>query len=218
MRTETLLIIGASGHAKVVIDALRCELGSDFALHLADDDVSLTGKCLMGMPIMTPVVQALACCGQFHVAIGNNAIRRRIAHDCIQAGMAYKTVVHPRAILAKSAVVKSGCFIAAGAILAAESTISGGCIINHGAVVDHDCFLDQYCHVAPNATLGGGVQLGRHVMIGAGANILPGVSIADDCFVGAGAVVLHDLPAGGIYVGMPAKRILKTSGCSNPTA
>lgn len=207
MHTETLLIIGASGHAKVVIDALSWEHGSDFDLRLADDDVSLTGKYLMGTPIVTPVAQALECGGLFHVAIGNNAIRRRIAHDCLHAGMAYQTVVHARAILAKSAVVKPGCFIAAGAILAAESKIYEGCIINHGAVVDHDCFLDSYCHVAPNATLGGGVRLGRHVMIGAGANILPGVSIADDCVVGAGAVVLHDLPASGTYVGMPARRI-----------
>ena len=201
------MIIGAGGHAKVVLDALRCERSANFGCQLADDDVSLSGKELMGVAIMTPVSPAL-CPGQaFHIAIGNNAIRERVACDCLKSGMLYETVKHPRSICASSATIAQGCFVAAGAVVSAEATIAEGGIINHGAVVDHDCVLDSFCHVAPNATLSGGVKLGKRVLIGSGANILPGVSIADDCIIGAGAVVLHDLPAGSIYAGVPANRI-----------
>lgn len=207
MSTETFLIIGAGGHAKVVLDALRCERGAAFGCRLADDDMSLSGKKLMGITIMTPVSPALHPGCACHIAIGNNAIRERVAQDCLKAGMTYEAVKHPRSICAGSASIASGCFVAAGAVVSAEARIAEGCIVNHGAVVDHDCVLDSFCHVAPNATLGGGVRIGKRVLIGSGANILPGVSIADDCIVGAGAVVLHDLPAGSTYAGVPANRI-----------
>lgn len=201
------MIIGAGGHAKVVLDALRCERGDAFPCQLADDDLSLSGKALMGIAIMAPVPPALHRGRAFHVAIGNNATRERVARDCLKAGMSIETVKHPRSICAGSATIARGCFVAAGAVVSAEAHIAEGCIVNHGAVIDHDCLLDSFCHVAPNATLGGGVRLGKRVLIGSGANILPGVSIADDCIVGAGAVVLHDLPAGSTYAGVPANRI-----------
>lgn len=207
MSTEIFLIIGAGGHAKVVLDALRCERGAAFPCQLADDDMLLSGKELMGIAIMAPVPPALHYGRAFHVAIGNNAIRERVAQDCLKVGMNYETVQNPRAFCADSATIARGCFVAAGAVVSAEASIAEGCIVNHGAVVDHDCVLDSFCHVAPNATLGGGVKLGKRVLIGSGANIMPGVSIADDCIVGAGAVVLHNLPTGGAYAGVPANRI-----------
>lgn len=207
MSTEIFLIIGAGGHAKVVLDALRCARDAAVGCQLVDDDMSLSGEKLMGIAIMTPVSPALHPGRAFHIAIGNNAIRERVACDCLKTGMLYETLKHPRAICASSAAIAQGCFVAAGAIVSAEAKIAEGCIINHGAVVDHDCVLDSFCHVAPNATLSGGVKLGKRVLIGSGANILPGVSIADDCIVGAGAVVLHDLSAGSIYAGVPAHRI-----------
>ncbi|MDX1253557.1 MAG: acetyltransferase [Gammaproteobacteria bacterium] len=205
MRTESFLIVGAGGHAKVVIDAMRCLDGVDCLLQLADDDVKFTGLLLMGLPIVVPVDKALQPGGYFHVAIGNNRFRSRVADFCLQAGMKYHSVLHSRAMVAASAEVGIGCFVAAGAILAPESSLGVGCIVNHGAVIDHDCRLGAFCHVAPNATLGGGVAVGDGVLIGAGANVLPGVSIGEGCVVGAGAVVLHNLPAGGTYVGVPAQ-------------
>jgi len=207
MSIESLLIIGAGGHAKVVLDALRYGSGAALDCQVADDDVSLSGKELMGLSIVVPVSQVLHPKRLFHIAIGNNATRERVAHRCLETGMTYESLLHPRAICAQSAILSPGCFIAAGAIVSAEAKISTGCIINHGAVVDHDCVLDAFCHVAPNATLGGGAHLGKRVLIGAGANILPGVAIADDSIVGAGAVVLHDLTTGSIYAGVPANRI-----------
>lgn len=207
MNIETLFIFGASGHAKVVVDALRCKYGPDIDLLLTDDNSALKGKFLMGIPIVGRDAVAAVHGDPFHVAIGNNAIRMRIAHDCLRSGMAYKSVIHPRAIVADSASVGEGCLVAAGAIIAPGAAISRGCIINHGAVVDHDCWLGSFCHVAPNATLAGGIKLGDRVLVGAGVNILPGVTIADDCVIGAGSVVPHDLRESGTYLGVPARRI-----------
>lgn len=207
MYTEPLLIVGAGGHAKVVIDAVRCLHGVDFPLQLADDDKALENSRFMGLSIVTPVANALEAGRFYHVAIGSNSLRSRVAGRCIQAGMNYQTVMHPHAVVSASTELGTGCFIAAGAILAPESSLGTGCIVNHGAVVDHDCRLGAFCHVAPSATLGGGATLGEGVLIGSGAIVLPGVSVGAWCVVGAGAVVLRDLPEGGTYAGVPAQRL-----------
>lgn len=207
MLTEALLIVGAGGHAKVVIDAIRCLHGADCLLQLVDDDLRLVLESVMGLPVIVPVATGLGAGRRFHVAIGGNLLRARVAQDCLRAGLQYQTVVHPWSIVAASATLGQGCFVAGGGVVGPEASLGEGCIVNHGAVVDHDCRIGDFCHIGPNATLAGKVQLGAQVLIGAGANILPGVSVGDGCVVGAGAVVLHDMPAGTTYVGVPARRI-----------
>ncbi|SJM93119.1 conserved hypothetical protein [Crenothrix polyspora] len=207
MSIEALLIIGAGGHAKVVIDAVRCAYGESVILQLADDNLALAGVTCMELSIIAPVSRAVTTEGDFHVAVGHNGFRARLAETCLQAGMVYNSIVHPKAAVAASATMADGCFIAANAVVAPMVVLNAGCIVNHGAVVDHDCVIGRYCHIAPNATLAGDVRLGEKVLIGAGANILPGVTIGDNCVVGAGAVVLHDLPPHTTYAGVPAQRI-----------
>ncbi|QDQ25716.1 acetyltransferase [Chitinimonas arctica] len=206
MHTDSLLIVGGGGHAKVVMDVAKLQADSHrYSLRLADDNLALAGTRLMGLAIIAPIALALAKGGRFHVAIGNNQARAQLNGLCQEAGMESHSLVHPRAIVANSAKVGGGSFVAAGAILAPDADIGLACIINHGAVVDHDCRIGAFSHIAPNATLAGGVTLGERVLIGAGANVLPGVKIGDGCIVGAGAVVLNDLIAGRTYVGTPAR-------------
>lgn len=207
MLTEPLLIVGAGGHSKVVMDALCCLHGKGCLLQLVDDDLCLAGEEVMGVLVSAPIAPALDAGKCFHVAIGSNSIRSRLAQDCMRAGLRYQTVVHPRSIVAASATLGQGSYVAAAGVIGPDAYLGDGCIVNHGAVVDHDCKIGAYCHIAPNATLGGEVQLGSQVLIGAGANVLPCVSIGDGCVIGAGTVVLRDLPAGFAYAGVPAQRI-----------
>jgi sugar O-acyltransferase (sialic acid O-acetyltransferase NeuD family) len=205
MTTVSLLVVGAGGHAKVVIDAVR-SAGSPLRLVLADEDERKGGQTVSDLQVIVPVAKALSGVDAFHVAVGNNSIRQRISEHLAARGLTNRQITHPRACVSRAARIAEGVFIAAQGIIGPDAQIDGGCIINHGAVVDHDCHLGSFTHVAPNATLGGGVRVGRRVLIGAGANILPGVSIGDDCVVGAGSVVLSDLEPGSVYVGVPARR------------
>ena len=206
MSTKQLIIIGAGGHAKVVISAVNQYTNSPECLSVADDALQQDGKIFCGLTVISPVIRALEAGVLFHVAIGENPVRENF----FKAGLSYDglpyTVVHPYSVVAPEATIGDGVFVAAGVIIAPYSIIGDGTIINHGAVVDHDCVVGQFSHIAPNATLGGGAVLGKHVLIGAGANILPQVKVGDYSKIGAGAVVVNNVPADTTFVGIPAKR------------
>jgi len=198
------VIVGAGGHAKVVLDALLACGTQRERILVTDDAPELRGREILGFPIQVPVALPEFAAVSFHVAIGDGVQRERLSHALTAAGAIQLSVVHPAATIAASAVLRAGAFIAARAIVGPAATIGPGAIVNHAAVVDHDCTIGAYAHVAPNVTLGGAVRVGTRALIGAGATVLPGKSIGDDAVVGAGAVVVRDIPVGMVCVGVPA--------------
>jgi len=207
MPTERLLIIGAGGHAKVLVSAVKSVGLATVSLGVADDNPALEGQLFCGLPVITPVGAGLQDADCFHVAIGDNHAREKQFRAALAGGAAPYTVVHSGADVAAEASIGDAVFVATGSIVAAQAVIGDGVIVNHGAVVDHDCVIGQFTHIGPNATLGGACVTGSRVLIGAGANILPQVRLGDDATVGAGAVVLNDVPDGTTVVGVPARPI-----------
>lgn len=149
----------------------------------------------------------------FCVTIGNPAGRVRLRlHDyLVAAGLQPVTVVHPTAFVAENAVLESGCQILAGAVVVAEARLGRQCIVNTKASVDHECTLADGVEIAPGATLCGLVQVETNGWVCAGAVVLPRLTIGADAIVGAGAVVIRDVPAGVTVVGVPAKILLKSA-------
>jgi sugar O-acyltransferase (sialic acid O-acetyltransferase NeuD family) len=204
MHIDTIYVVGAGGHAKVVADALL-QSGVDAArIRVSDNLAELQGTHLLGLPVEVPAVRPTMRGHWFHVAIGHGPTRRAIHGQLLALGARPLTVVHPRATVSPFATLGQGVFVAANAIVGPAATIEDGVIVNHGAVVDHDCYIAQFAHIAPNATLAGGVHIGTATLVGAGANILPGLHIGADAVVGAGAVVLNNVLAAHTYIGVPA--------------
>jgi len=203
MPTSDFFLIGGGGHAKVVLAAWECRESVNISVW--DDDLDLEGKFCLDVAINVPVAfDALPPLG--HVAIGSNAVRRRLATAIVDSGRALQTVRHPTASVACYAKVADGVFVAANAVIGPEAKVGRGTIINHGAIVDHDCQVGAFAHIAPNVALGGGVTIGEGCFIGAGAVILPGLTIADQSVIGAGAVVTTDVNIKGTTVkGIPAR-------------
>lgn len=203
MKLDKILIFGAGGHAKVVMDAVRT-VENEASFLLADKDPQKTGRLVAGVSVVCAT--EVRDVEFFHVAIGGNIARQNETAALCAQGLRPRLVIHPRAYVSASSRIGEGCFVAANAVIGPDAQLGQGCIVNHGAVVDHECVVGEFSHVAPNATLGGQVKIGARVLIGAGANILPGMTIGDDCVVGAGAVVTMNLAGGDTYVGMPARR------------
>jgi sugar O-acyltransferase (sialic acid O-acetyltransferase NeuD family) len=196
-----LTVIGAGGHAKVVVATARAA-GWDLAA-IVDDDRGRWDTTILGHPVTGPAAPALgdpeATCV---LAIGDNATRRRLAAS---ARCRFAVVVHPGAIVDGSVQLGAGTVVFAGAVIQPDTRIGGHAIVNTAASIDHDCVAGEAVHVAPGARLAGGVTLGDEVFVGIGAVVIPGVTIGARTTIGAGAAVVRDVPGGVIAIGVPAR-------------
>jgi len=204
MPTNDFLLVGAGGHAAVVLDALFAGMPGA-AVEVRDDNLKLTGSSLLGCVVQTPSLRSGIAGMSVHVAIGAGTIRQRLARAAVAAGAEYCAIVHPSATVSPFAKIGEGVFIAANAIVGPRTILGEGVIVNHGATVDHDCQVAAWCHLAPRVVLGGGVTVGELALVGAGSVILPGLKIGDGAVIGAGAVVTRDVAAGRTVVGIPAR-------------
>jgi sugar O-acyltransferase (sialic acid O-acetyltransferase NeuD family) len=208
--TVPVIIVGAGGHARVLLDALVL---SGTPVHgFTDSDVRLSGTRVLGYPVLgdDSVLHSLSP-KKFQLVNGIGSVgvmtaRRRIAEELLPRGWTFATVVHPAATVSGTAKLEPGAQVFAGAIVQTGCRIGIGAIVNSGAIVEHDCNIGSYVHVAPGATLSGNVVIGDESHIGAGAVVIQGIRLGFRTTVGAGAVVVTDDPGEGTLIGVPARR------------
>ena len=192
-----MILYGASGHCKVIIDILEA---IDMPIeYIVDDNPNITS--LLGYEVRRNT-------GKYNeaiIAIGSCEIRKNIVESISISN--YLTAVHPSAIVSPRAKIEEGCVVMQGALIQSCAKIGRHCIVNTGASVDHDVTIGDYSHVAPNATIAGNVNIGEGSWIGAGAVIKQGIQIGNNVIVGAGAVVIRDVPDNAVVAGVPAKII-----------
>ena len=201
MITKRVNVIGAGGHAKVVVRAL---LDQGYAVQaIFDDDPRRWGTQLLGCPVRGPVerIEARRGCPAV-IAVGDNASRQAIAE---RYDLPWVTVVHPSALVDPTVELGAGTVILHRAVVQPDCRIGEHTIINTAATVDHDCVVGNYAHLAPGTHLAGAVSIGDGVLLGIGAVVVPGKSIGHATVVGAGAVVVSDLPSGVVAHGVPAR-------------
>jgi sugar O-acyltransferase (sialic acid O-acetyltransferase NeuD family) len=200
-----ILILGAGGHAKVVADILTCQ--GRYVIGFLDDDPALWGSSSLGLPILggTQAYVDYAPDGLV-IGIGRNqrrqAVVERLGPD---ADRLWVNAVHPGAIIASSVRLGKGVAVMAGAIINPEAVIGDHAIINTGATVDHDCQIGAFCHIAPGTHLAGNVRIGEGAIVGIGSSAIPGCVVGDWSVIGAGAVIVRDIPGGVTAKGVPAR-------------
>lgn len=204
-----LLIYGASGHAKVVLDAaLSCQ--GFQVLGLLDDNPTLHGRELLGVPILggfTELERRKDSGALLFLAVGANDARRNLALRVAPLGYSFATIVHPSAQVGRGVVIGPGTVIMAGVAINADTHVGAHAIVNTGATIDHDCTIGDFAHVSPGAHLPGEVKVGPLALVGVGASVIPRVTIGEGAIVGAGAVVVKDVPPWVVAAGVPARVI-----------
>lgn len=200
-----LLIIGAGGHAKVVIDVARA---AGFEPIAALDPVAVGQICngveVLGSDTMAPEIFASGT-SMAAIAIGENRLRCRIAEHLQTIGFTFPRLVHPTAVVSGSAKIGVGTIVMSNAVVNADASIGDFVIVNSSAIVEHDCVLGRGAHVAPGTCLGGGVRVGCGALIGIGSVARPRSIIGDFAVVGAGSTIISDIPADCIAMGSPAR-------------
>lgn len=206
-----VIIVGAGGHAKVVIEILLTL--SVEIIGATDSNSERVGTCILGIPVVGTDEAILQYKSKeiFLVnGIGSVAlprIRTGIFNRFKELGYSFITTVHPSAVVSSEVVLGEGSQIMAGAIIQPGCYIGENCIINTGTSVDHDCRIGSHVHLAPRVTLSGGVQIGDGVHVGTGATIIQGIQIGRNSIVGAGALVLKDVAENAKVIGVPAREV-----------
>lgn len=205
-----VIILGAGGHAKVLVDTLE-RLAVDI---VALVDIAPGGPgAVLGVPVVCGEEAVLKYKPEEILLVnglgstGSTGKRAAVFQRFRDRGYRFAAVVHPAAFIAGEVTIGEGAQIMAGAVIQPGCTLGADAIVNTGATVDHDCLIGAHVHIAPGATLSGGIVAGDGVHLGAGATVIQGVRLGANSIVGAGAVVLKDVAAGATVVGVPAKEV-----------
>ena len=209
---DKIVIIGASGHAKVVIDIIEKQ-GVFKIIGLVDSFKSIGEKIfnytVIGNEENIPkIIEDFQVIGGI-IAIGDNYTRMSLYNSICSISKSFKfiTAIHPNAILGKNISIGDGSVVMAGVVINSDTTIGIQNIINTKCSIDHDVTCKDFSSIAPGATIGGGVYIGTGTSICLGANIIEGISIGNYSVVGAGALVLKDVGDNEVTYGVPSKKI-----------
>ena len=210
-KAQTVIVIGAGGHARVLLDVLgRCGIA---VAGLTDADGAKHGKLLAGARILgadivleehppgsTILVNAMG-------STESMTLRQAVYERLKAAGYDFLTLVHPSSVVAPDAVLGEGVQVMAGAIIQPGAKIGANSIVNTGAQVDHDCSIGAHVHLSPGVTLSGTVTVGDGTHMGTAATVVQGLCVGRGCLVAAGAVVTAPVADGERVAGVPARRV-----------
>ncbi|KAA0565840.1 acetyltransferase [Bacillus sp. CH30_1T] len=201
-----LMIIGASGHGKVVADiALKMNKWSNIVF--LDDDQNVDSS--MGIEVIGTTDDVITYKNEYEivVGIGNNYIREKIQNKLEATGAKIPTLIHPSAIIGEQVYIGSGTVVMAGVVINCCTRVGKGCIINTATSIDHDNIIGDYVHISPGCHLAGTVTVENLNWIGIGSKVSNNVMITNGCVIGAGATVINNITEVGTYVGVPIRKI-----------
>lgn len=209
---EKLVIIGAGGHARSVIDIFFQM--QEYEIVGCLDPCFENRKTVPGMEHI-PVIgddTYLSELPKFgieyvFVALGKNLLREKLIRLAKKYSLNLAKAISPGAYISPFAKIENGTCIMPGAVLNVNCQVGEGVIINTNASVDHDCVIKNYAHIAPGVSVSGGTIVGEGTHIGTGSSVIDGLQIGAGSYIGAGSVVVRNVPDKVMAYGVPAKII-----------
>jgi sugar O-acyltransferase (sialic acid O-acetyltransferase NeuD family) len=209
-----LVIVGGGGAGLEALWVARRMLAAGTqafgrVLGFLDDNAALTGQILEGAPVLGTVADFVArqptFTAGFHCAIGRNLTRRSVSQALESGGFLPVTLIDPTALVAPSAVIGAGCYLAAQVFVGPAARLGRHVLVNVGASLGHHCRCGDFSQICPGGRISGHGHLGEGGFVGSNGVAAPGVAIADWATVGAASLVVHDVPAKATALGVPAR-------------
>lgn len=206
---KKVIILGASGHAKVIADIIL--KSQDKVVGFLDDNIDLLNQEIFnGLKVLGAIndqnINTYTKNCYFIIGIGDNHTRKTLAEKYNH--LKWYTAIHPNAVIANGVQISKGTVIMAGSVINPDTYIGEHCIINTCSSIDHDNVLGNYVHISPGAHLSGSVRVDDGTWICAGSTVINNLHIAANNIIGAGAVVVKSIEdSGHTYVGIPSKKI-----------
>lgn len=195
--TKEMLVIGAGGHCRVVVETAQL-LGHEIK-GIIDLDFSGQNEEILGVSVIGGWDQLekedshdIVCA----LAIGDGETRKRTYEKLESLGIECRTLVHPEAWVSPSASLGNGTWVGPKALIHSEAVLGHGAIINSVAIIEHECQVGAFSHIAPGAKLGGRVRIGELTLVGTGAILLPKIVVGDSVSIGAGSIVTREVESG----------------------
>lgn len=204
---KDIIIYGASGHARVIIDII--EQTNQFNIVGLVDNYGIETS-LFGYPVETNISHFCEHgISAGLIAVGDNWQRSKLASLVRDKYPNFEFIrcIHPSVNMGRDVYIGEGSVIMAGCNINPRVNIMNHCVINTGSNVDHDCILESYASLAPGVTLGGNVVIGDYTAIGIGSSVIQKVIIGEHVVVGAGAVVVKNINSHCVAYGNPCKTI-----------
>ena len=207
-----IIVIGSSGHAKVVIDSIEKENKYEIIGLLdrfKDVGSSSFGYKIIGKEEDLPNLIKLYKIEGGFIAIGDNFIRYTVYNKISQniPQFNFIKVIHPSAQIARDVVIGKGTVILANTTISSEATVGNFCIINNNSSLDHDSKMLDYSSLAPGSSIGGNAKIGLFTAVSLGAKVIHGITIGDHTIIGSGSTVVKNIPKYVVAYGTPAKVI-----------
>ena len=202
---EHLIIIGAGGYAKSVLDSVDYY---NYKVEGFVDEFSAKEEHL-GYPIIAHGLTEIPSKEKFlyFIAIGNNQNRKRWYDRIIAEGLRLINVVDRSAIISPHAKIGTGCFFGKMSVVNSGAIVHSDCIINTRALVEHGCEVFRHVNISTNAVINGDVKVGEGSFVGSGSVTIGQLEIGKWSTVGAGAVVIKNVDSGVTVAGVPAREI-----------
>lgn len=203
------IIIGAGTYGEVYLAYLN-EAGVE-VLGFLDDNTDLCGRMIKGVPVLggTELLKSLKETLQIEAVycpIGNNQLRVSFLSRAKELGYKTPNYIHPTAILSPNISVGEGVYILLNTSIMPYVTIGNYVMISMNANIAHHSILEEGTFISTGVNFGASIIAHKCSYIGISATVMTGIeSLGENCLIGAGAVVIKDVPTKAVVAGIPAK-------------
>ncbi|AUC80642.1 DapH/DapD/GlmU-related protein [Lacinutrix sp. Bg11-31] len=209
MNKKEIYLIGVGNYTEVIIElAIDCGYTVNGLYHYNNERI---GEEVLGIAIIgcTEDLFKTDIKGkQFALTMGENKLRSEMASKIKSLGGFTPNLIHPTALISKSATIGYGCFIHFNAVIWTKSILGNDCVVSPNAMIAHHSEIADACSVASFSVIGAYCKVGKRVLFGVNSIVLPkALIIGDDCIVGAKANVTKSYPNNCLLVGNPARKI-----------